>query len=249
MKGKRDIKLIALDIDGTLITKDHQISKKTKKAIEKALSRGVNVMLSTGRPPEKCHNYCDELKLTSYLITASGGEIWSPHGEIFERHLHEAELVQTLFKMGSELELNMWLISTTKVFENGIYPDDFNAYDWLKIGFFSDDAAKLTEMKHKLADYTGIEITNSHPTNIEVNPEGVSKAAALIKVCKELGIRMDQVMAVGDSLNDYTMIEQSGLGIAMGNAQPEIKQIADFITESNEEDGVAVAIEKFVLNE
>lgn len=243
-----NIKLIALDVDGTLIKNDHTISERTKEAIAQATEQGVHVMLSTGRPPEMCHDIIEQLELNSYLITASGGEIWSADRTILERHIHDSELVESLWKIGMEKDLNMWIISTEEVFENGIYPEDFHAHEWLKIGFFSDDAEKLSEMKNILEAYDMIEITNSHPSNIEVNPQGVSKAHALIKVCNKLDITMDEVMAMGDSLNDFTMIDQAGVGVAMGNAQPEIKEIADFTTDSNNNDGVAKAIEKVVLS-
>ena len=85
------------------------------------------------------------------------------------------------------------------------------------------------------------------PTNIEVNPSGVNKANGLKRVCRELGITMDQVMAIGDSMNDKKMIMQVGLGIAMGNAQEQIKLVADDVTDTNNNDGVAKAIERFIL--
>lgn len=247
MKEHHNIKLIALDIDGTLITSDHTISTRTEEAIKSAINKGVNVMLSTGRSSDMCHQYIEQLALDTYLITASGAEIWSPTKEIMNRCHHEATLIQSLFEKGEDIGLNMWLISADQVFENGHFPTDFHKHIWLKIGFYSDDEQKLRQMKTYLSDYANIEITNSHPMNIEVNPKNVSKAHALMTVCEELGMTMDQVMAVGDSLNDYTMIKQAGIGVAMGNAQSEIKEIADYVTKSNDEDGVALAIEKFIL--
>lgn len=247
MQERHEIKLLALDIDGTLITSDHCISAKTQEAIKRSMDHGVHVMLSTGRPPGMCQEFIDLLKLDSFLITASGAEIWSNKGEILERHAHDATLIEALYNKGQEIGLHMWLISSTEVFENGAYPADFQAYDWLKIGFFTDEQSKLEEMYRYLERYDTIEITNSHPSNIEVNPAGVSKADALRTVCKELNITMDEVMAIGDSLNDLTMVEQAGIGVAMGNAQEKLKEVADYITYTNDEDGIAKVIEKFIL--
>lgn len=92
-------------------------------------------------------------------------------------------------------------------------------------------------------------MTNSHPCNIELNPKGVSKASGLKEVCRRLGIDMSEVVAVGDSLNDLAMIREAGLGVAMGNAQEEVKKAADWTTVTNEEDGVAEVIFKKVLGE
>jgi Cof subfamily protein (haloacid dehalogenase superfamily) len=93
----------------------------------------------------------------------------------------------------------------------------------------------------------GLELTNSLPTNVEANPAGVSKAAALHFLCERMGITMEEVMAVGDSLNDIKMIQASGVGVAMGNAQEAIKNVADFVTDTNNNNGVAKAIERVAL--
>jgi len=93
------------------------------------------------------------------------------------------------------------------------------------------------------------EITNSHPANLEFNPKGVNKAAGLRQVCQLYGLSMDEVVAMGDSLNDIAMIREAGLGVAMGNAQEEVKRAADMIALSNTEDGVAHLIRSFVLQE
>ncbi|MBS4161556.1 HAD-IIB family hydrolase, partial [Klebsiella pneumoniae] len=92
-----------------------------------------------------------------------------------------------------------------------------------------------------------LEVTNSSPTNIEVNAIGINKAAALAKVSERLGFTMENVMAVGDSLNDIAMIKEAGLGVAMGNGQDIVKETADWITDTNNENGVAKAIRHWVL--
>lgn len=241
-----DIKLIALDIDGTLLNGQQAVSHNTQLEIQRAVSQGVHVMLCTGRPADFCYNVMDRLDLNGYLITVSGGEVWTPERKLHDRRLHDPAMMEALCAQGKEMGLNMWLISTKKVYENGIYPEDFHNESWLKIGFHTDDPSKLTAMKQTLLTHEGLELTNSHPSNIEVNPAGVSKAAALEKVCALLNITLDNVMAVGDSLNDLTMIEQAGIGVAMGNAQDAIKEAADYITETNNHDGVAQAIKRWI---
>ncbi|HLR52116.1 MAG TPA: HAD-IIB family hydrolase, partial [Candidatus Avamphibacillus sp.] len=116
-----------------------------------------------------------------------------------------------------------------------------------KFGCETKDKNKLDAIIEEISYIGGIEMTNSLPTNIEVNPEGVNKANALKTVCKKLGITMDNVLACGDSINDIKMIQEAGVGVAVGNAQQAIKNVADFVTETNNNDGVAKAIEKYVL--
>jgi 5-amino-6-(5-phospho-D-ribitylamino)uracil phosphatase len=241
-----EIKLIALDMDGTLLTKEHQVSDCTKEAIAKALAKGVHVVLSTGRSLSTCYPYAQELNLASYLVTCNGGEIWTMEKELLEQHLLDTEIVEKIWHLGLELGVEMWMIST-EGFLRGERPDNFYDYDWLKFGCDSEDTDKLARLVKELSYFAELEITNSLPTNIEINPKGVSKAKALERVCQKLDITMDNVMSVGDSLNDIKMIQEAGIGVAMGNAQEAIKKVANHITDTNDEDGVAKAIEHFVI--
>lgn len=244
---RNDIKLIALDMDGTLLTSDLEVSEMNRHAITKAMDKGVKVMLSTGRWLDFCYPYAESLQLDNYLVTVNGGEIWTASKKLVERHVHATDLMVDMWNLGMEKNVHMWCVSTNRVFNSHEQPDDFHDKEWLKIGYSSEDIDKLNEIRKELSKYDHIEVTNSLPTNIEVNPSGVNKANGLKTVCRELGITMDQVMAVGDSMNDKKMIVQAGLGIAMGNAQAEIKEVADHVTDTNNNDGVAKAIEHFIL--
>lgn len=247
MTNKVEVKLIALDMDGTLLTSKDEVSEANKLAIKKARDKGVSVMLSTGRWLNSCYPFAEMLELDTPVITVNGGEIWSAEKELIERHVHDPVIMEKMWKLGKEMNVNMWIVSTEKVYNGGAYPDDFSAHEWLKIGFSTEDLSKLESIRKKLGDYENLELTNSLPTNIEVNPLGVNKANGLLRVCEELSISMSEVMAVGDSLNDIKMIEQAGIGVAMGNGQEKIKEVADFITSTNNDDGVAKAIEQFIL--
>lgn len=240
------VKLIALDMDGTLLNAEHEVDERTKEAIRKALEKGVHVVLSTGRSLGTSYPYAEELGLNSYLVTSNGGEIWTMKKELLERHLLETEIVEKLWHLGAGLGVNMWMTSTEGVFV-GEKPDDFYEYEWLKFGCDTQDTTKLDQMIKESSHFADLEITNSLPTNIEINPKGVSKAKALKRVCKEIGITMEEVLACGDSLNDIKMIQEAGIGVAMGNAQEAIKKVANHITDTNTNSGVGKAIEKFVL--
>ncbi|WP_010647681.1 Cof-type HAD-IIB family hydrolase [Oceanobacillus massiliensis] len=243
---EHNVKLIALDMDGTLLTSAHEVTVRTQQAIEQSLAKGIHVVLSTGRDFRTCYPYAEELKLQSYLVTANGGQIWTVEKELLDQHLLETALIEKLYNLGTQVGVNMWMISTSGVFRDDI-PENFYDYEWLKFGCESTDEQKLDIMVKELSRYKELELTNSLPTNVEANPKGVSKAKALKFLCDKIGITMENVMAVGDSLNDIKMIQEAGIGVAMGNAQEAIKQVADHTTETNNNDGVAKAIEKYVL--
>ncbi|GIO23852.1 Cof-type HAD-IIB family hydrolase [Oceanobacillus sp. J11TS1] len=242
----KSIKLIALDMDGTLLNPELEVSKRNKEAIQEALNQGIQVVLSTGRAFSTCYPYAKELNLQTFLITANGGEIWTVEKELLRRQLLATDVVEKLYQITEEIGIRRWMISTEKVFQD----DEFvnvKDHQWLKFGCASEDLDKLNEVKRRLTQFDGLELTNSLPTNIEINPKGVSKANALDFLCERTGISMEEVMAVGDSLNDIKMIQQAGVGVAMGNAQDKIKEVANTVTASNLEDGVGKAIEKFAL--
>lgn len=243
---EKAIRLIALDMDGTLLNHDHEVSEANKQAIAKALAQDIHVVLSTGRGWDTCHPYAKILNLTSYLVTVNGGQIWNIDGQLLKQQLHDPAKMEAMFQLANDSELEFWMMSTTRIFRNE-RPDDFHDYQWLKFGCNSFDKDTLDQLVEDLSYMDGLELTNSLPTNVEVNPEGVSKADSLQFVCREIGITMDEMMAVGDSLNDIKMIQEAGVGVAMGNAQEAIKNVADHVTDTNENDGVAKAIERFAL--
>ena len=113
-------------------------------------------------------------------------------------------------------------------------------------GFDTEKDDVRNTIWEKLVETGELEVSNSTPTNIEVNARGVNKAAALEMVCRQLNFSMD-APAVGDSLNDVAMIRSAGIGVAMGNAQERVREAADWVTGTNEEDGVAKAIHRWVL--
>lgn len=244
--SKKDFKLIALDMDGTLLNEQGAISEENSLAIQEAQAKGIHVVLSTGRSILTCENYAKSLNLSSYLVTVNGSEIWDCSGNLHERNKLHAEYIQMMWEWANTNKTYFWAISTDKVWRNQM-PDDLFAHQWLKFGFdIADDSLRETILQRLLSNQH-LEVSNSSPTNIEINAAGVNKANGLLHVCSKLRISMDEVIAMGDSLNDIEMIKAAGCGVAMGNAQNEVKKAADWITDTNEEDGVAKAIRYWVL--
>ncbi|MFZ3576881.1 Cof-type HAD-IIB family hydrolase [Virgibacillus sp. DJP39] len=246
-KSETKIKLIALDMDGTLLTTDEKITERNREAIKQALAKNVHVVISTGRWLGSCYPYAESLGLKSYLVTSNGGEIWTVEKELIDRNTIGAGLIEKMWNLGKDYDMGCWMNATDAVWR-GDRPKDFFEHEWLKIGFASHVPSNLEKFMQELSYFDQLELTNSQPHNVEINPKGIHKGSALQKVCKKLEITMDEVMAVGDSLNDMKMIQQAGLGVAMGNAQEAIKKAADFVTDTNDYDGVAQVIERFVLD-
>ncbi len=243
-----EIKLIALDMDGTLLKNDQQVSEANRQAIKEAKEKGVKVVLSTGRSLNTCHDYAIALELQSYLVTVNGSEIWDENCNLVQRVVLQPELIEWMWGLAKQYNTAFWAINTERNWHNEM-PEDLYSGEWLKFGFHIDDEATRESIYHKLTAKGGLELSNSSLNNIEVNRSGINKARGLELVCARLGIEMKNVMAVGDSLNDLAMIQEAGIGVAMGNAQAKVKQMADWITATNEEDGVAKAIRKWVLKE
>ncbi|WP_308638536.1 Cof-type HAD-IIB family hydrolase [Paenibacillus silvisoli] len=245
------IKLVALDMDGTLLNDRQEISGENAKWIQKALDAGVTVCFATGRGFPSALPYAEQLKLDTPMITVNGGEIWSRPHVLHKRTLMSAVTVERLHKLALQHpECWYWAYTTMDIYnkEKWIKPaDNYEAHHWLKFGYYTEDAEMREAILKEVSTWGGLEITNSSPSNLELNPEGVSKAAAIRELCKLLGIEMSQVAAMGDSLNDIAMIREAGLGVAMGNAQDEVKAAADAVTVTNEEDAVAHLIRDYVL--
>lgn len=241
------IKLVALDMDGTLLNDENIVTDYTKKVLKRAIDQGVHIVLSTGRPLEMCISYVKDLELPSYVITSNGAEIFQADETLLEQHTIDEAKLSKLWEIGHRHDLHMWMVASDKIFYEGNRPDNFADYQWLKIGYGNLSENDKMYVMQELGQLDDLEITNSSLTNIEVNQGGVNKAQAIRSVCDRIGITTENVLAVGDSLNDYQMIKEAGIGVAVENAQKVILDLADHITLTNNDDGVAKAIERFAL--
>ncbi|MBM7553642.1 Cof-type HAD-IIB family hydrolase [Thalassobacillus pellis] len=240
---EKDIKLIALDMDGTLINEDGEVSTENEEAIKRAKANGIHVVLSTGRSLATCQDISESLGRSSYIVTINGGEIYDKEYNLVERNPLDADLVKRLWELKKTHDTHFWSSTAQGMFSSlEPFESDIEAYEWLKFGFDIEDDEVRKVILDELRENKALEVTNSSPTNIEINPAGVNKAAAIRKVCDWLDLSMDNVMAVGDSMNDLAMIREAGFGVAMGNAQEIVKKEADWVTLSNTDHGVSHAI-------
>lgn len=240
-------KLLALDMDGTLLTEAKEISKENKDAIHAAIEAGITVMFSTGRGVQSAMPYVVELGLESPMVAVNGSEVWESPGKLHSRTLLSPDTVSRLHRMAVEHDCWWWAYAVDGIYNRDNETRDFESHEWLKFGYYTENANKLKTIRQTAESWGILEITNSHPCNIELNPKGISKASGLETVCKLRGISMSEVIAMGDSENDITMIQAAGLGVAMGNAQEGVKKLADAVTATNEEHGVAKVIQEYLL--
>jgi Cof subfamily protein (haloacid dehalogenase superfamily) len=264
-------KLIALDMDGTLLREDKTISKATKMAIENAKAKGIKVVLATGRPAKGIDRYLKELDLINdgdYAVAFNGAVVQDTNtGNIIAKNIMSLEDLEYLYKLSQELNVNIhaltdhgciapkWSKYTQhEVDINKIPLDivDFNAVNdsttIVKV-MFIDEPDYLEKVIEKLPKevYEKYTVVRSAPFFLEFLNKKVNKGVGVKLLAEALGISEKEVICVGDAENDIDMIKYAGLGVAMGNAFPEVKEIADYITCTNDEDGVAKVINKFML--
>lgn len=266
-------RLLVLDIDGTLTNQKKEITEHTKEAIKKAQEMGVFIVIATGRPTKGVKKIAEELNLFEtggYILSFNGGKITDcKTGEVIFQRTLEREDVEEIYQVAKEHQIRMVtyegdvVISETsddkyanlearlnemdmKVVDSIVDYVDFPVNKCLMTG----DGDYLAQVEQKaLKQYGDVySIFRSEAFFLEFMPKGVDKAKSLERLLSYLGYQKEEMIACGDGFNDVSMIAYAGLGVAMENAKPEAKEVADFITKSNEEDGVAHVIERFILS-
>lgn len=242
-------KLLALDLDGTTLTTEKNISQQTKLWISRAKQSGVKVIFSTGRSLQGVEEFRNVLNLNTPLVLANGGEIWKQYGEILERNFILADDIEKLYHFAKEINANFVAYNGKQTIDSNQWNESMFHKNWITFSMIHNDINVIHQVKEHFKQSKTLEVTSSHDTNLEFSLKGISKEYGVRKVCKLLNIKMQDVMAIGDNLNDLSLLTAAGLGIAMGNANEKVKKMADRVTTTNNEDGVAKAIERYLLNE
>lgn len=263
-------KLVAIDMDGTLLREDKTISDRTKDAIKGAVDKGVKVVLASGRPIQGLERYLEELQLVSendYVMSFNGSVVQNVKTrDIISKNILKGKDLKVLHTLSKEIGVHIHAFTRqgciTPIMNeytklegriNGIevYEADFDAIDdnedVIKV-MFIDPEPVLEEAIKKIpaSTYEAFTIVRSAPYFLEFLNKASSKGAGVKALSEYLGIKQEEVICIGDAGNDLDMIEFAGLGVAMGNAFEEVKKAADYITDDNESDGVAHVIEKFI---
>ncbi len=264
-------RLLALNIDGTLLKENARLTKETKNAIDYVKKKGVYVTLASSRPFPSAKKVAKALKLESYLITNDGAFISSTADEpLFVRRIKEEKALQIVdvlesfecfikvmdetFAIGNKIQQKNHLIAKMTIgggdppFYPTMYVDSVSDYllqkqvapQKIRVQFF-DPIEQKRAMK-QMEKVVGIETITKSTNQFEFVCTGVSKANGLQILGRHLGISAKEMVAVGSSENDLDMISQVGLGVAMGNSSQHLQGAADWLTRSNEQNGVAYMI-------
>ena len=267
-------KLIALDMDGTLLTTDKKVTSRTEAAIKAAEAKGVKIVLASGRPLAGISRYLDELDLLKgedYVLSFNGGLVLNTKSEeIVSKVSLSGSDLKYIYKISKELNVNIHAYSvkdgliapkTSKYteYEATINEIDININDFNEVDDDEDIIKVMMIDPQEILDpaieklpseiYEKYSVFKSAPFFLEFTHKEVDKGLGLKRLGEHLGIKKEEIIACGDAGNDLSMVKYAGLGVAMENAIPEVKEVANYITTSNDEDGIANVIEKFILNE
>ena len=265
-------RVLVLDLDGTLTNSKKEVTPRTLEALLEVQKRGVKIVLASGRPTYGVAPVADELgldKYGGYILSYNGGEIvnWQTKEILYENILdpvlipyvywcakknnfaivtYHNEFVLTE-SPEDEYVLKEALLNVMKIkpVEHFLSAITFPITKCLIVGEPSRLIVLEKEMFDQLKGRMGV--YRSEPYFLELVPKGIDKAASLQILLHEIGSSADEMIACGDGFNDISMIKLAGLGVAMANAQLEVQENADFITVSNDEDGIAQVVEKFLL--
>lgn len=275
------IRLIAFDMDGTVLDEHKKILPETKRLLERASSQGIVIVPATGRPFCGISEEIYHLQGVQYVLTCNGAGIYERDSgaclyedsidlqrmlPLIER-LDALEVMADPFLKGKSLmnERKRSLVEQMRISEElkeYIYTSRIMVPDLAEyLRQQGDDVEKLTinfveqedgtrrdydEVLEVLRDFPDLNAVSGGMHNIEVTKKDVSKASGLRWLGEYLGISMEEMIAFGDSGNDLAMIEAAGVGVAMGNAEEEVLSVADYVTKSNEEEGIAYALHHYI---
>ena len=263
-------KFVAVDMDGTLLNSCGEITPATADAIRKLAENDVVFTVSTGRPIQGVEKYKELLGLTGPVITYNGAMIVNAEDNtvLFEQGLLRED-ARKIWELGQTYNTTMCIWAGNRLYGNRL---DERIHDYKKLSrvepilaedietlldigitkiLWYDEVERIESFLTQLSPELFCEVSycTSKPAFLEFFSKKVSKAVAMEKIGELLGIAREEMVAIGDGLNDLSMIQYAGLGVAMGNAAKEVKENAQFITDTNDEEGVRKALEKFFAEE
>lgn len=286
------IKLIASDMDGTLLNRDHSISEENLAAIKEAEEKGIKFAIVTGRSYSDVRPIIEKYNLDCECVALNGGEYYDKDGNVLEGIYIDKSKVRDILNVmlkgdfsveiytdngyyttNTKEELWTGMLKRSKSFHpefneeqridfaknnphfiNMNYITDIDEFlesdvNIAKFVTFGEDEEKIKELRSEVEKLGNLSVSASFVTNIEVNDIKATKGAILAKAAEKMGIKRDEVMVLGDGLNDYSMFKEFTNSVAMENAIPEIKEAAKYITASNIESGVGKTIRRMLDGE
>ncbi len=269
MKYTRQARLLALDVDGTLLTDELQISAATRKAVQQVMTQGVQVVLASARGPNALYSVMEELEISGLAICYTGAMTCRlyPNQNVSLEVVNEQRMSLSSARLVLSNALKLGISIGWFIGENWYIPrwDEAIHHESMITGvtpIIDPDLMQFKDAPHKLQAIVGetallpqlsalasaipsdCVAQFSYETYLEIIRRGVDKATALLALGQQLGIAPSEMIAIGDMDNDIAMLQMAGFGIAMGNAPVNVQAEADWVTDTNNRDGVAVAIER-----
>ncbi len=271
------IRMIALDLDGTTLTSDRRVTERTVEAFRLAAEEGVHIVVSTGRAYTSLPDNIKDIPYIEYAITSNGAHInFIDSGEAIYDSFLSPVAVKEVARLYNKLDVEIEIFVDGQAYMDQSYYDhivkhglSYRSVEYVlwsrkpvdgiekmmldnidrieNVNFCFNTLEDLEEARAEVEAIPEATISASFLTNLEVGGPNTSKRTALEVLMERLGVDRSELMCCGDAPNDIEMIEYAGLGVAVGNAWGGTKDHADYITGTNDEDGVAQAIEKFVL--
>ena len=264
------IELVAIDLDGTLLTSDKELSPKNIAAIKTCSELGVRIVIASARNPDVVRDFSEKLGVQNPMICSNGAQVWaSPTGPVWAYYPLSQEVALTIAQVADE---NGWLLSTTigdmtywrQLDDNqalGLYQENITilktnveAITDAPIRMFAFQPTAINALyelcQAQFADECEAYIFYKADGQIQsmgIVAKQATKGAALALVSERLGIRPQNVMAIGDNLNDLSMLEFAGVSVAMGNGLADVKAMATAVAPDNNNNGVAWALEQFII--
>lgn len=264
------VRLVIADVDGALVTNDKVLTPRAISAITRLRTANVLFAITSGRPPKGMKMVIDALQLTEPISAFNGGVVVNPDLSVVASHLLSADLAAEVIRVLRQHGLDVWLYTDTDwyVMESNAphvareqwtvkFPPtvvaDFGPHlqHVAKITGISDDLPAVARCEKEMQAWGGERISaeRSQPYYLDVTHPNANKGQVVLMLSKLLSIPPEQIATIGDMPNDVLMFAKSGLSIAMGNASPEVQKAARYVTTTNEEEGFANAMERYVLHE
>ncbi|MFQ9515836.1 MAG: Cof-type HAD-IIB family hydrolase [Eubacterium sp.] len=269
-------KLIAFDMDGTLLNSDKKILPKSLEMISKAVDSGKEVILSTGRCVAELSGYIEQIPGLRYINCVSGAQVYDlkENKEIYSNAI-PVDKVKKILRIAKMEDSMPHIMTNDSIVQKSDYENmehfqmgnyiplfekvakkvddiwafyDENSFPVEKFNIYHVNAEERDKTKERLEELDLV-LIDAEKTSVEISAKGVNKGIGLVKLCEHLGISIEQTIAVGDSYNDVEILKTAGLSVAMGNANDTVREICDVMVSDCDHDGCAEAIEKYLLCE
>jgi Cof subfamily protein (haloacid dehalogenase superfamily) len=269
MSAQRDIRLLLADVDGTLVTQEKLLTEQAAAAAQELRDAGITLALTSGRPPRGMSMLIAPLKLEGAIAGFNGGVFVNPDLSVIESHLLDAATAKETLALILDQKLDAWLYTETEwlirdseaahvaretwtvKFDAKVVPSFTDAHlaDAVKIVGVSDDLGSVAACEKLAQQKLGqrASAARSQPYYLDVTSPQANKGEVVTMLARLQGIAPDQIATIGDMPNDVLMFRKSGFSIAMGNSSDEVKAQASAVTDSNENEGFAKAVRKFIL--